>query len=443
MKGSWTMTMKASMRVLLAGATMLAALMGLSPTPARAEKTGLTMIFWTFQAEAVQRFIEEFMKRNPNIEVKLDGAPSGEYNAKAALMFRSKTPFDVLYVRDATLIQWVENGWIQPIDDCPGMSTTIADMLPFAKEVQSYKGKTYGLTYFAGLFPIILNTKMMKDAGFNEAPKTFEGWIEQAKAVKQKGIVEYPLSWPIRQSGWGGMYVWASMAAAKGGKLFDNDMNPTAEALWTLKWWRQTFIDGLSNPANIGWDHADTSSVFMEGKSFMLWSQQLYVGNQFANNPAKSKVVGQAAIVATPVTGKTVGLSAMYGINAATKNKEAACKLVSFLGGKDESGKYITPGAWVEAAFLMWGQRGVEKDPQVRASIASWGGNTDDLAKQLEAAVAMSDIIPYFKTTWYFEWQETGDKILQEVLSGQIAPEEGLKRMSDRAKQLARRYQAK
>lgn len=437
------MKLNVSIRSFLTGAAMLAGSTGLGPTAAHAQKTELTMIFWTFQAEAVQRFIDEFMKRNPNIDVKLDGAPSGEYNAKAALMFRSKTPFDVLYVRDATLIQWVENGWIQPIDDCPGIGPSIADMLPFAKEIQSYKGRIYGLTYFAGIFPIILNTKMMKDAGFSEAPKTFEGWIEQAREVKKRGIVEYPMAWPIRQSGWGGMYVWASMASAKGGKLFKEDMTPTDEALWTLKWWRQTFVDGLSNPANIGWDHADTSSVFMEGKAFMLWSQQLYVGNQFANNPAKSKVRGQAAIVATPGTGKTVGLSAMYGINAATKNKEASCKLVEFLGGKDANGTYITPSAWVEAAFLMWGQRGVEKDPKVRASIESWGGSPDDLAKQLESAVAMSDLIPFFKTTWYFEWQETGDKILQEVLSGQISPEDGLKRMSDRAKQLARRYQTK
>jgi hypothetical protein len=57
--------------------------------------------------------------------------------------------------------------------------------------------------------------------------------------------------------------------------------------------------------------------------------------------------------------------------------------------------------------------------------------------------VAMSDMIPFFNTVWYFEWQETGDKLLQEVLSGQISPEDGLARMSDRAKQLARRYQAR
>jgi multiple sugar transport system substrate-binding protein len=429
--------------ITMSRAALALALAVLTGVPAgAAEKTKLKMIFWTFQAESVQAFVNEFMRRNPDIEVTLDGAPSAEYNAKAALMFRSGTPFDVMYIRDASLAQWAENGWAKPIDSCPGMEATKEDMLPLAKQMQSYKGKLYGLTYYATILPIIINKRMMKEAGFSEPPHTFEGWIEQAKEVKKRGLAEFPLSWPIRPTGWGSMYIWAGMTAAKGGKLFDDKFNVTPNGMWTLAWWRQTFKDGLSNPANIEWDNADVASVFMNGKSYMEWTQNIYVGNQFANNPEKSKVRGEAMLVDPPETGTTMGFSSMYGINAASKNFEAACKLVAFLGGKDEKGVYNTPKAWVEAAALTWGQRGVVNDPAVRASVQSWGGDPDKLEQSLEHAVAINDVVP-FSTLWYFEWQEYADKLLQDILIGRISPEDGTAKMTERANQLARRYQTK
>src|SRR5581483_4249230 len=227
---------------------------------ASAEKTQLKMEFWTFTPEAVQAFIDEFNRRNPDIEATLDGASSAEYNAKVSLMLRSGAPFDVMYIRDATLSQWAENKWLQPIDDCPGVEQAKADMLPLAREAQSYKGKLYGLTYYTGVLPIIVNKRMMKQAGFDQPPRTFDGWLEQARKVKSMGIVEYPMVFPIKQYGWGGMYVWAAMAAAKGGRVLDDEFNVTPEGMTTLKWWRQTFAEGLTNPANIEWNNDDAGN---------------------------------------------------------------------------------------------------------------------------------------------------------------------------------------
>ena len=68
------------------------------PLGAAADKTSLKMLFWTFQPQTVQGFADEFMKRNPNITVELDAAPSAEYNAKASVMLRSGAPVDVMYI---------------------------------------------------------------------------------------------------------------------------------------------------------------------------------------------------------------------------------------------------------------------------------------------------------------------------------------------------------
>jgi multiple sugar transport system substrate-binding protein len=433
------MTRRSTSSLLVGLAILGTALLGPGVGTASAQKTPLKMLFWTFQPQTVQGFADEFMKRNPSITVELDGAPSSEYNAKASVMLRSGSPVDVMYIRDATLPQWVENGWVHPIDGCPGVDTVKKDMLPLALQSQSYKGKLYSLTYYTGFFPIILNRKMMRDAGFAEPPRTFQGWMEQARAVKAKGLAEYPMVWPIKPYGWGGMYIWATMAAAKGGKLFDDKLEVTPIGMETLKWWRQTFDEKLSNPANIEWNNSDAANVFSDGKAYMQWSLHIYAANQFASHPEKSKVRGNVMLVEPPETGATVGFAAGYGIAAASKHKDAACKLVAYLGGKDEKGVYPTPKAWVDAAALTWGQRGVEKDPAVRASLASWGADPDGMAAYLEKAVHLSKVVPY-QELWYFEWQELADKQLQEVLAGRMSPEDGARAMSQNAKRLAARY---
>jgi hypothetical protein len=279
----------------------------------------------------------------------------------------------------------------------------------------------------------------MKEAGFDHAPKTFDEWVAQAKVVKQKGIAEYPMDWPIKPFGWGAMYIWADLTTTLGGKVFDENYQVTPTGMEALKWWRKTFEDGLTNPAAIEWDNSASANVFAQGQAYTLLSLNIYAGNQWANNPEKSKVVGEAMLAQPPGNGSTIGFTAMYGINAATKNKEAACKLVQFLGGKDKEGKYITPKAWVEAAALTWGERGVEKDPGVRKSLESWGADPDVVAGYLDKAVHLSTVVPYQKL-WYFEWQDYADKLLQEILSGRLAPEEGARQMTERAKLLEARY---
>jgi multiple sugar transport system substrate-binding protein len=422
---------------LLSGAALAA--LALAAEARAADPVTLKFLFWTFQPQTVQGFADEFMRRNPGIRVELDGAPSSEYNAKAALSLRSGAPVDVLYVRDATLSQWVENRWLHPIDDCPGVDAAKKDMLALARQSQSYKGKLYGLTYYTGYLPIIVNTKMMRDAGFAEPPRTLQGWLEQARAVKQKGIVEYPMVWPLKPYGWGAMYVWAAITAAKGGKVFDDRLEVTPVGLEALRWWRRTFDEGLSNPANIEWNNGDAANVFMDAKAYMQWSLHIYAGNQFANHPEKSKVRGQAMLVDPPETGTAVGFAASYGIAAASKHKDAACRLVTFLGGRDAKGLYTTPRAWVEAAALAWGQRGVEKDPAVRTSLQSWGADPDRLAASLDKAVHLGEVVPY-QELWYFEWQEYADKQLQEILAGRLSPEDGARNMTQNARRLAARY---
>jgi multiple sugar transport system substrate-binding protein len=100
-------------------------------------------------------------------------------------------------------------------------------MLPLARQSMTFNGKLYGLPYFTSYFGIIYNDKMMKAAGIAAPPKTYAEWTEQAKKIKAAGLAQYPLIWPVKHTGWGGMWVLNAMVASRGGRLLDDKYTVT------------------------------------------------------------------------------------------------------------------------------------------------------------------------------------------------------------------------
>lgn len=401
------------------------------------EPTRLKFIAWNFQVETVKEFLAQFEGENPDVKVEMEVIPSAQFAAKVQLMKNSNTPFDALYVFDHILSQWAS--WLEPLDNYEGTDALKASMLPLARQSMTYKGKLYGLPYYTSYFGMVYNDKMMKAAGIAAPPRTYDEWAQQAKTIKGKNLSKAPLIWPVKHTGWGGMWVMNTMVASRGGKLLDEALNTSPEALASLKWWAGTYRDGLSDANGIELDPNESARAFMSGDYYTLLTANFFAGAQWANDKDKSKVAGAAHLAATPEQHKTVGFARMYGINGASPRKEAAWRLVKFLGATNKRGDYVTPKQWVEKGALTWGLRGIEKDSSVAASLRSWGADPAQVAANLENAVHMSEVVP-FQSVWYAEWELYANGVLQNVLGGRLTPEEGVQQWSKRAKDLAARY---
>ena len=72
---------------------------------------------------------------------------------------------------------------------------------------------------------------MLKAAGIAAPPKTYAEWTEQAKKIKAAGLAQHPLIWPVKHTGWGGIWVMNTMVASRGGKLLDDKFDVTPEGL--------------------------------------------------------------------------------------------------------------------------------------------------------------------------------------------------------------------
>jgi multiple sugar transport system substrate-binding protein len=392
---------------------------------------------FNYQVDTVKEFLTAFEAENPGTKVDLEVIPGAQYAAKVQLMQSSHTEFDALYVFDHILSQWAT--WLEPLDNYPGADVLKKNMLPVALQSMTYKGKLYGLPYYTSYFGILYNDRMLKSAGFEGPPKTYDEWARQARAIKKNGLSKAPMIWPVKWAGWGGMWVMNAMVASRGGKVFDEGLNVTPVALDSLKWWAGTYKEGLSDPNGIELDPNESARAFMSGDYATMLTANFYAGAQWANDKQNSKIAGYAKFGPTPESHKTVGFARLYGINSASSRKQEAWRLVKFLGGTDARGNYVTPKQWVLKGALTWGYRGVERDPEVAASIRSWGGNPTLIASNLDNAIHMSGVIP-FQALWYAEWELYAIGVLQTVLSGRTSPEDGVQAWTKKARELAARY---
>src|SRR3989304_9261260 len=79
-----------------------------------------------------------------------------------------KPSTDVAYSSDHWLQAWAAANWIVPLEDYfPQIKPYKPDFAPYAIEGMTYKGKLYGLPYYAATIIFIYNEDMLKKAGFS------------------------------------------------------------------------------------------------------------------------------------------------------------------------------------------------------------------------------------------------------------------------------------
>ena len=73
------------------------------------------------RTELLQASIDKFETANPNIKVELISPPFDQADNKIRTMLGAKEDLDVVEVRDLTVAEFVNNGFIEPLNDMPKM----------------------------------------------------------------------------------------------------------------------------------------------------------------------------------------------------------------------------------------------------------------------------------------------------------------------------------
>jgi hypothetical protein len=215
----------------------------------------------------------------------------------------------------------------------------VKDFSGFTKEVAVVDGKPMGLPYFSAIWVWNYYETMLEKLKIDKPFSTYEEFIEHCVKAKKDGVSRYPVLWVAGVGLEQLPGTWYSIVANKGGKFFDKDgkhmLGAGSIAREVLKWWANTFEKGLdiSDPESLKLQFTTSATAFGAGNNLYRGPNHHY-GLNVVNDPAQSPIAGKVKVHGFPGDGRTIGVTHVYFLNSATRDKEWAWKLLQYLGGK-------------------------------------------------------------------------------------------------------------
>ena len=297
--------------------------------------------------EEMNAIVEEFNEENPNVEVVIEYVSYDALHDKITTAMASSPPaYDVFLVDDIWYSEFAEAGYIWDVSDkiTPEMEENIFDA---AWDITVVDGKTYGLPWLLDQKYFYYNEDILNAAGISAPPTTWEEMVEQARIIKDQGLVEYPSVWS-----WGqyeaAICDWVTLLYGNGGSLVDDAGNPTfndEKGVETLTWMLQTIDEGITNPASVSYVEEDVRNVFSQGKAAFA-TNWVYMYDLVNFNEEESQVTGQIKMSLMPafadsgVVSATQDGSMGFSVAAESPAKESAWEYVKYITSEDVQNRY-------------------------------------------------------------------------------------------------------
>lgn len=297
--------------------------------------------------DEMNAIVGEFNKANPNIKVEIEYVAYDALHDKITTAMASNPPaYDVFLVDDIWYAEFAKAGYALDVSD--RITKDMRDKIfPASWDITTVGGKVYGMPWLLDEKYFYYNEALLKQAGFDAPPKTWDEMVDQSKAIKDKGIVEYPVVWSWGQAE-AAICDWVTLLYGNGGSLVDDKGAPAFNneiGVKTLTWMLQTIDDGITNPASVSYVEEDVRNVFSQGKAVFA-TNWVYMYDLVNFNKEQSKVTDQVKMSLMPafansgVQSATINGSMGFSVAATSPNKDAAWKYVEFLTSQDVQNRY-------------------------------------------------------------------------------------------------------
>ncbi|HMK09382.1 MAG TPA: extracellular solute-binding protein [Anaerolineales bacterium] len=309
----------------------------------------LTMDQAGLKPAEIDQIARDFEAANPDIKVVMEYLGYDYIHDKIVTGMAAKPPaydaamLDVIWPDEFIKAQYLLDVTDRVTDQMKN------EMFPASWNGVTRNGRIYGMPWLMDVKYFMYNKDMLEKAGITAPPTTWEELVDQAKTIKEKGIVEFPIiwSWPQKE---GAVCDFTVLLFGNGGAFLDAEGKPVfnnEKGVEVLTWMKQTLDDGLSNPSSVSSDENAVRDAFIAGKAAFAVNWLFQFSD--SNDPSKSQIPGQAAFAPMPVfaAGKAAGVegssvdgSSAFAIMATTPYPDQTWKFLSYLASKEVQTKY-------------------------------------------------------------------------------------------------------
>jgi multiple sugar transport system substrate-binding protein len=330
--------------------TALAVSAGLaSASPTKADKPAATKLtVWVgWSARELSEFkkvVQEYDAKHADVDIKVVG---GINDDKIIASLRAGNAADVVssFTSQNVGIYCPSGGWI---DLKPYLQQSKINVNIFPKVTRyytSYKGTQCALPLLADAYGLYYNKKLLKQAGFNGPPKTFDELTKMAKKLTKRNpdgslkVVGFDPYMGFYQNTAG------AYQPLFNGKYFDQDGKSSlgTDPSWAkFLRWQKSMIDFYGHANLVKWqagagDEFSASHAFENGKLAMMMDGEWRVAFIQAEHPELSYATAPMPTFSPSLYGAGYINGTIIGIPKNGKNRDQAWDLVKYLTTNDHA----------------------------------------------------------------------------------------------------------
>lgn len=371
------------------------------------------------RTELLNTLIDQFEAENEGITVELISPPTEQADSKIQQMLQAGSGIDVLEVRDLTVGPWSTNGWLATLDDEMKDWAGFENLTAQAQEVAKGDGTMYYIPYgFYGL-SLFYRSDLVKEAGFNGPPTSWDELLEQASAIQDPAANQFGYAFRGGKNGFTNVvtaisaYVAGQIDTSNAYKVTSGDsIFSTPEAKAAVKTYFELF-EQASPPSSVAWGYPEMVEGFTNGSTGFLLQDPEVIAAVEQSTAVSAEQWNTAPTLAGPDGLAFQALAtAGWGTAESSKHKAEAAKLIQFLSTGDASITFTKENSLVPII------QGADQDQFYKTG--PW-----------ESYLYMSENPEKFimgeqprGAAWWTEWAEKADAEVQMVLIGQMTQDE-------------------
>ncbi|MFC9777435.1 sugar ABC transporter substrate-binding protein [Paenibacillus chitinolyticus] len=366
------------------------------------------------EAKSLPKIAEQFEKDNPNIKINVQALPWASAHDKLLTAVASKKGPDVLQMGTTWIPEFAAAGALMDLKSMTDKYPEIKEdnFYPGSIQTTKYEDKTVGVPWYIDTRVLYYRTDLLKEAGYNEAPKTWEELQDAAQKLTKRGSGKYGISLDPKEQSLTFMF-----ARQNGSKLLDGkqplfDQPQFVEAVDYLN----SFFKNGSAPKDLGIDAVQGLSgdgivpMFISGP----WMVKLI-------NDKAPDLKGKWATAVLPK--KENNISALGGSNLSvfqhTEHKEEAMKFIAYMSKPETQLKWLEMTQSMPSTKKAWEDPVLKEDPNYKV-----------IGEQMKASEPMPMIKP---------WEEIAQaylKSFERIYRGQAEVKPELDAFNKQAQQI-------
>jgi multiple sugar transport system substrate-binding protein len=354
-----------------------------SESGSSSEEGQKTITVWGMgeEAKALPKIADEFEKENPEINVKVQALPWDQAHDKLLTAVASKKGPDVVQMGTTWIPEFASaNALLDLTEDAEKFPELGADnFFEGSVETTKYEDKVVGVPWYVDTRVLFYRTDLLEEAGYKEAPKTWDELKDAAKKLSDRGDDKYGISIDTNEQSLSFM-----LARQNGSPLIEGNQAHfnEPEFVEAVEYLDGFFKDG-SAPVDLGLDIVQAFRgdgilpMFISGP----WMVKLI-------NDQAPELEGKWATAVLPA--KETNTSTLGGSNLSvfehTKNKEEALKFLAYMSKPETQVKWLEMTNSLPASKEAWNDDQLQQNEYYKV-----------FGEQLENAQPMPVIKPFEK----------------------------------------------